>query len=114
MLEMVSLAVKVELTMLMLSEFPVRRRRRMSLRVGSCRTFYERIVLQTYCSASGTCWPLGYLNTSLDSAGSFGDDKNACVIVHEISLPVSMYERDYLRYVKSQTRGPQETVLLVN
>ncbi len=39
MLEMVSLAVKVELTMLMLSEFPVGRRRRMSLKVPKHEIF---------------------------------------------------------------------------
>jgi hypothetical protein len=62
-LEMVSLAVNVELVMLMLSGFLMGRSRKMSLRIGSSETFYE--ILQTDCPASGTDWPSGHLKVHM-------------------------------------------------
>jgi hypothetical protein len=35
-------------------------------RTASCRTFCEEPVLQTVCPASGTGWPPGHFNLSLD------------------------------------------------
>jgi hypothetical protein len=67
MLEMVSLAVDVELTMLMVSKFPMGRSRWMSLK--------EDAVLQTDCPATETGSPPGNFNASLNSAGIFGNRK---------------------------------------
>jgi hypothetical protein len=61
--------------MLVLSEFPMGRSRRMFFRMGSCRTFYEGAVLQTDCPVLGTRWPSGHFNTSLDFVGIIGNDK---------------------------------------
>ncbi len=82
MMEMVSLVVTMELAMLMLGNPLVRRNRRMSREVESCRTFCVGVALKT--AVQPRSWPPGLFNTSLNSSGIFGNDKMLAYYPHTL------------------------------